>query len=336
MRILQGAIVVACVFAPVSGSAQPRALTALVFSDADYPFGSLLEAEEGRVGLELTLGPEGRPTEVRVVRSSGAVRLDAAAAYFAQSRWRFEPGAGAPIAVEAVWTLPLSSAAELYLTAPVAPPPGATPPRPAPPPAAAQRQARGFQPAPLEGNPPTLPAIADDYPVGALRAAEAGIAGVRFQVKEDGTLGEVQLAETSGIRRLDDAALRVIRTRWRAGPATLGGVPVAVWRTASVSFRPITNAPPPPRCQARPVLGDDAVLITARQVNPAQSDNPAPDVRVAQRWIRVEPDGRIGDAVLHTARGWMRYSPALVAALPVYPSPEQRPCWFYDPVPLRR
>jgi TonB family protein len=319
---------------PEQTSAQPRALTPLVFTDADYPFASLLEAEEGPVGLELTLGNEGRPTAVRVTRSSGSLRLDITAAHFAQSRWRFEGGGGVHVPVEAVWTLPLTAAAELYLPVPATPPQGATPPQPLP--AAPPRQARGFQPAPLAGNPPTLPVIADDYPIGALRAAESGVAGVRFLVKEDGELGESQLGETSGIKRLDDAAVRIIRTRWRAGPATAGGVPVAVWRTASVSFRPITNAPPPPRCRPRPVLGDDAVLITARQVNPVQSDNPAPDIRVAQRWIRVEADGRISDAMLHTAKGWMRFSPALVEALPAYPSPEQSTCWFYDPVPIRR
>jgi TonB family protein len=237
--------------------------------------------------------------------------------------------------VNAVWTLPLTSARDLYLQVTATTPAGVTPPQPLPA-AAPARPARGFQPPPIAGNPPTLQVLGDDYPLAALRVAEAGVAGVRFQVRHDGTLGAVELAESSGVKRLDDAALRVVRARWRATPAMLNGAPVAIWRTASVSFRPITNAPPAPRCHARPILGDDAVLITARQVNPEQSNNPAAEVREAHRWIEVQPTGAISTAVLQTARGWMRLAPALVAELPAYPSPEQRVCWFYDPLPLRR
>jgi protein TonB len=203
-------------------------------------------------------------------------------------------------------------------------------------PVAAQRPTRGLQQAPLPGNPPTIPAVPDDYPLPALRAAEGATVGLRFRVGADGDLDEVQLAQSSGVRRLDEAAERMLETRWRASPATLAGMPVEVWRTASVTFRPVANPMPPPRCYARPIIGEDAVLLSVRQVNPQQSNNPAPDEAVAERWIEVQPDGTITDALLSTARGWMHLSRPLTEALPPYPSPEQRVCWFNDPIPLVR
>jgi TonB family protein len=335
MRLLFLLVGLGCGVLPLPASAQPQALTPLTFTDADYSLPALTEAEQGSVSLNLTLNAEGRVASVAIAQSSGSARLDAAAAYFAQSRWRFAPGTGTHASVTATWTLPLTPATDLYLEVPEAPPLGVTPPQPLPV-AAPARAPRGLQLPPIAGNPATLPVLGDDYPLAALRVAEGGVAGVRFQVKEDGTLAAAEIAESSGARRLDDAALRAIRTRWRASPAMLAGAPVAIWRTASVAFRPITNAPPAPRCHPRPIIGDDAVLITARQVNPAQSNNPAAEVREAPRWIEVQPGGAISTAVLHTVKGWMRLSPALVSELAPYAAPEPRVCWFYDPVPFRR
>jgi TonB family protein len=317
----------------LAAHAQPQALTPLTFADADYPITAMIDGEKGEVGLNLTLGPDGRPTKVDITRASGSPRLDAAAAYFAQSRWRFAPGAPSA-AVSVPWTPPLTAAADLVLAPPSPAPAGSVAPQPRA--GAVQRPTRGLQIAPLADNPATLPVTADDYPVQALRAGDHGVVGLRFLVREDGALGEVQLAETSGSRRLDDAAPRVLRARWRASPATMSGMPTAVWRTASVSFRPITNPPPEARCYARPIMGEDAILITARQVNPTQSNNPAAEVPLAQRWIEVQPDGRISEAVLHTATGWMRLSRALIDALPSYASPQAMTCWFFDPVAVRR
>ena len=69
-----------------------------------YPYLSRQRREEGEVLLKVLVGVEGRAREVRVERSSGSERLDAAAVEVVQARWRFEPARRGTAAVEA-WVL---------------------------------------------------------------------------------------------------------------------------------------------------------------------------------------------------------------------------------------
>ena len=69
-----------------------------------YPYLSRQRREEGEVLLKVLVGVEGRAREVRVERSSGSERLDAAAIEVVQARWRFEPARRGSAAVEA-WVL---------------------------------------------------------------------------------------------------------------------------------------------------------------------------------------------------------------------------------------
>lgn len=69
-----------------------------------YPYLSRQRWEEGEVLLKVLVGVEGRAREVRVERSSGSERLDAAAIEVVQARWRFEPARRGSAAVEA-WVL---------------------------------------------------------------------------------------------------------------------------------------------------------------------------------------------------------------------------------------
>jgi len=54
-------------------------------------------------------------------------------------------------------------------------------------------------------------------------------------IAENGTPGEVQLAESSGSASLDEAALAALR-RWRFQPALRDGQPVLAWVTVPVIF----------------------------------------------------------------------------------------------------
>lgn len=66
-----------------------------------YPVESRRRREEGTVRLRVSVGVDGRVSEIGVVRSSGFERLDDAA-LDAVRKWRFRPGMQAGVPVEAV------------------------------------------------------------------------------------------------------------------------------------------------------------------------------------------------------------------------------------------
>src|SRR5258705_13500480 len=64
--------------------------TPLQILDADYPFQSLLAAEEGRTGLNLILDASGRVRTPQIISSSGSPILDGRAVQIARN-WTFQP-----------------------------------------------------------------------------------------------------------------------------------------------------------------------------------------------------------------------------------------------------
>lgn len=118
--------------------------------------------------------------------------------------------------------------------APAAP----TPAAPAPAPVAEAAAA----PAPAEPvvTPPRLDAsyrgnAMPAYPTLSRRLGEEGTVLLRLFVKEDGTVGEVELRRSSGFSRLDQAAIETVR-RWRLIPARRGSEPFATWYTLPLEF----------------------------------------------------------------------------------------------------
>lgn len=74
------------------------------------------------------------------------------------------------------------------------------------------------------------------YPPQALRRGESGTVLVRVRVGADGTPEDVSIADSSGSRLLDRAALEAVR-RWRFTPATANGRPVADTVQVPIDFR---------------------------------------------------------------------------------------------------
>jgi TonB family protein len=74
------------------------------------------------------------------------------------------------------------------------------------------------------------------YPVLSLRRGEQGTAVVRIQIAVDGSVAGVELVESSGFTRLDDAALNGVRA-WRFRPATRNGVAIASLFLHRLTFR---------------------------------------------------------------------------------------------------
>lgn len=71
------------------------------------------------------------------------------------------------------------------------------------------------------------------YPPASMRLREVGNVLLRVELDEQGLVSLVQVAESSGYPRLDEAAQRAVRT-WRCTPARRNGVV-----TRSVALQPI-------------------------------------------------------------------------------------------------
>ncbi|MDD3650540.1 energy transducer TonB [Immundisolibacter sp.] len=85
-----------------------------------------------------------------------------------------------------------------------------------------------FDAAYLNNPPPT-------YPPLSRRLGEQGRVLVRVFVDPSGAPAQVELRESSGHRRLDDAAAAAVR-RWRFVPARRGDEPVGAWVLVPISF----------------------------------------------------------------------------------------------------
>lgn len=75
------------------------------------------------------------------------------------------------------------------------------------------------------------------YPQEALRRNVGGTVRVRVTVAQDGSVDRLALAESSGNRYLDRAAMEAVR-RWRFQPALRDGEPVMADVVVPISFNP--------------------------------------------------------------------------------------------------
>lgn len=115
-------------------------------------------------------------------------------------------------------------------------------PRPAPPaapvapagpkPTPSTASAATTLPMPVAGQTP-----APRYPSRALRRGESGTVRVRVEVGPDGRPSQVSVAQPSGSRDLDRAALDAVR-RWRFHPARRNGEAVSGTVIVPISFTP--------------------------------------------------------------------------------------------------
>lgn len=98
---------------------------------------------------------------------------------------------------------------------------------------------------PVEPQPaPVLPPNADAselnnptpaYPSVSNRLREEGTVTLEILVTSDGTVGEVKIKNSSGYKRLDDAAVRTIKL-WHFIPASQGGVTIDYWYEIDFDF----------------------------------------------------------------------------------------------------
>lgn len=95
----------------------------------------------------------------------------------------------------------------------------------------------------------SLPAVAGDYtppavagsqvvkyPVTSQRAGEEGVVFIQVYVSESGRVRTARLVRSSGVDRLDNAALESVLA-WRFKPAQDSGRTVSGWANVQVSYK---------------------------------------------------------------------------------------------------
>lgn len=78
--------------------------------------------------------------------------------------------------------------------------------------------------------------IEPTYPPASRRANEEGTVRLKVLVDESGRPKDVQIAQSSGFSRLDEAAKQAVR-RWRFQAAMNGGQAMSAWTQVAITFR---------------------------------------------------------------------------------------------------
>lgn len=92
--------------------------------------------------------------------------------------------------------------------------------------------------APAESGVPLAYGVASPppYPRDAARLGHEGTVTLRVLVDESGAILQVGVAQSSGHRSLDQAALRHVKREWRFRPAVVGGRAVRAWAIVPIAF----------------------------------------------------------------------------------------------------
>jgi TonB family protein len=182
----------------------------------EYPVEALTARQQGVVILEATIAPNGKISDVKVLRSIPT--LDGAAVG-AVRQWEYEPTIIDEVAVPVITSI----AVEFKLTAP------------------APVRVGGAIKAPVQTrrvNPP--------YPPEAQAAGVQGVVIMEATIGVDGKVTDVRVLRS--IPLLDQAALDAVR-QWEYAPTVVNGVTVPVVMTVTVNFtltpaQPATTKPP--------------------------------------------------------------------------------------------
>ena len=330
-----------------AGTTPPSLVMPLDIPDGEYPLESLLAAEEGRVSLNVVINIEGKAIFAQILTGSGIPRLDAAAKELAAG-WVFHPAmrngeaVGGSVKVELTWKAPLVPARDYDSDVPALPN-GAIPPKPI----------------------TTRAIIAGDYPPTSIRAGQRGIALLRYMVQPDGSVGDIGVARSSGFGDLDNAAIAMVKPRWKFEPATLNGNPIAALRETVISFQmdPAIFDRQKMRCYDRPISATENIQVWAavvigrvitRNGRPPTREQleqlareqvaklpPSPNTYVlVRRWTFVAKNGEVEDTLFETPKGLMRPTNPLLQSMqqgaPYLKPQADKGCWYFDPIRVQK
>ena len=72
-----------------------------------------------------------------------------------------------------------------------------------------------------------------------LGAVGALVLRLRILVLPDGSVGDAQIARSTGVSEIDRIAMETVRNSWRYLPAAINGKPIEAWTTVIVRFAAI-------------------------------------------------------------------------------------------------
>jgi protein TonB len=84
---------------------------------------------------------------------------------------------------------------------------------------------------------------AADYPAESVRLHEQGATRLRYLIDTNGNVAAVEILDSSGYPRLDDASVAIVKNRWRFWPALRNSEPVEAWMVARLVWQ-LNDAPP--------------------------------------------------------------------------------------------
>jgi TonB family protein len=151
-----------------------------------YPDVSVMTGEQGTTLMQIAIGPDGVPTNVTVIKSSGSPRLDEAAQEHVKNNWR--------------WNAPIKNCEPVASDTKVSY-------------AWSLKQANNVL------SPPTFYMNARDYPPGALQRHEQGTVVMTVFITDNGQVIP-HVAQSSGFPELDARSMEVV-SHWHWMPAGL-------------------------------------------------------------------------------------------------------------------
>jgi TonB family protein len=168
--------------APPSGANTRARLININDCKPPYPPESLRAEEAGQTRLRVHVAASGEMRGVSLIQSSGFARLDAAM-IAAMGRCKFAPATQGGVAIDASFVLDYNWR--------------------------------------IEGPPRTAADVCKpEYPAESVRAEEQGKTTLRFELDAGGVAQKIEIAQSSGFARLDEASIAALRRcRFRLPPA---------------------------------------------------------------------------------------------------------------------
>lgn len=174
---------------------QPLRPLIATHTQAPYPQMSVMTEEQGTTLLDVAIGVDGAPTDVKVITSSGSLRLDQAAVDHVKANWR--------------WSAPLVNCKPVAASTKVS----------------VNWNLHQASSVPSPDAPPTIVMAAKDYPPDALAKHEQGTVVLTVYVLTTGQVALARVIQTSGFPDLDAKSTEVVKT-WHWSPASLDSHPV--------------------------------------------------------------------------------------------------------------
>ncbi len=181
---------------------------------------------------------------------------------------------------------------------------------------------------------PTVRFGHEDYPPISRRLKEDGDVVMQVSITADGTVEDVQLAQSSGFQRLDERAIQIVRERYRYRPnPNVHCAPAATTLTTTIRWHMDKFAMP-----IHGTCRDQAHAMTEEELNAVRPRTRyRVDVKLTRRQILIKEDGTIEKILILTPKGWTDAGPDALRTenrkefyIPAQKNGVPAKCWIDD------